>query len=74
MAAVNSKIITPKYYGSQLLSMMPYSDEWDVDKILNPDFGKETDFDEPNYRKLGSMSNKKPSDEGEPTEKSPAGE
>jgi hypothetical protein len=74
MAAVNSKIITPDYYGSQLLSMMPYSDEWDVDNVLNPDFGKEDDFDGPDLGRLGSLLTKKPSDEGKPTEKTPAGE
>jgi hypothetical protein len=24
--------------------MMPYSDEWTVEKVVNPDFGKETDY------------------------------
>ena len=39
--AVAGRVIKPDYYISILLSMMPYSDEWDVAKVLNPEFGTE---------------------------------
>ena len=43
--AATDKIILPEYYVSQLLSMMPFSDEWTVDTVLNPKFGKEAEWE-----------------------------
>jgi hypothetical protein len=66
--SVNSKIIDPKYYVQQLLSMMPYSDEWTVENVINPDFGKDREYELPEFGGLFS----KPSVEGQ--SKTPAGE
>jgi hypothetical protein len=46
--SVTAGIVNPEYYIAQLLSMMPYSDDWTVDNVLNPEFGKE-EQDELNY-------------------------
>jgi hypothetical protein len=42
--AVAGRVLRPEYYASVLLSMMPFSDEWDVDSAVNPDFGKEDGY------------------------------
>jgi hypothetical protein len=47
--AVTAEIIVPKFYVQQLLSMLPYSDEWTDEDALNPNFGKETEYEFPEY-------------------------
>ena len=47
--AVAGGVLQPEYYATLLLSMMPYSDEWDVKSILNPDFGKEEPYYPPEF-------------------------
>jgi hypothetical protein len=42
--AVAGRVLRPEYYASVLLSMMPFSDEWDVKSAVNPEFGKEDGY------------------------------
>ena len=41
LQAVASQVIASEYYASQMLSMLPYSDEWTVDNVVNKNFGKD---------------------------------
>jgi hypothetical protein len=48
--AVTSRIILPKFYAQQLLSMLPNSDEWTAESALDPEFGKpERDYGYPEF-------------------------
>jgi hypothetical protein len=69
--AVTSKIIKPDYYVFILLSMIANSDEFAVDDVLNPDFGKEEDYGSALFNDYGGNKKDNPSDEGE--KKQPAG-
>jgi hypothetical protein len=47
--AASEGLIKPNFYVSMLLSMAPNTDEFSVDEVQNPDFGKESDFTQSDY-------------------------
>ena len=52
--AVTARIVNPDYYVALLLSMMPYSDEWDVKTVLNENFGKDEGYIPPEFNAADS--------------------